>query len=304
MVFATRFNFKFKLALASCVTSLLLACGGGGSSTTTTSTLIPGTNVISPVVTTPTPVVTTPTPVVVTPTVIRPTTAQACYSLTNGNAYKIRSTSSPTSSAVSATSTLAYFYTQDLVNVTLQTTTYNLNPVQSRVETGTGTYIGALNLTAIALDRLDFFYNTVGNKFNLIATRRTPAVGATRDQIHNGNGLSPTQTVGSSITLSYTYSNVGSTTTITATSTISLLAVEDVVTAAGTIVNACKFSVVEQYPVIVTSAQNYFVSSKTQWIAPGWGTVKEITVYNYTDGRIPATVTRTSVLDTILQGKL
>jgi hypothetical protein len=45
-------------------------------------------------------------------------------------------------------------------------------------------------------------------------------------------------------------------------------------------------------------------TSSTVWYAPGWGLVKQDSVERFTDGRVPASVSKSSAVTVILSGSL
>lgn len=262
---------KFKFYLGFAIAALVSACGGGGSSTST------------------------PAPAVVA----LPTTAEQCYTMTNGNAFREQDTTSPTQSTISGSST--FYYAQQTSNTTIQAATYNSVVGQSRAVTGTYYTTSITGSTPTVLPTTEVFSTVIAatNKYHRLANRTTQVGGASTDIIYSDYLRSTLLAVGASENYTYTYTTTVNPAISTVGHSLKLLAIEDLVTAAGTFKNTCKFSLTS-----TANSASATTVSDVFWYAPGWGRVKEVFVETFTDGRLPATVTRTIEATAILNGSL
>jgi hypothetical protein len=249
--------------------ALVSACGGGGSSTSTLA------------------------PAVVT----LPTTAEQCYTMTNGNVFRGQETTNPTQATLGVS---PIYYAQYVRDTAIQAATYNSVIGQSRVATGTlTTTISGSTPTVAPINEVFSTVIAATYKYNRLATRTTPAGGTSTDTIYSNYLRSTVLAVGASENYTYTYTTTASPTINTVSHSLKLLAIEDLVTAAGTFKNTCKFSL-----TIAVPGPTSTTVSDVFWYAPGWGNVKEVVVENFTDGRLPATLTRTIEATAILKGTL
>jgi hypothetical protein len=187
-----------------------------------------------------------------------PTTAAQCYQLTNGNSFR-------NSDNLSITR-----------DITIQAATYNGVAVQSRVST-----ISNAGTLTLAPDKFETFSTiTVDGKYNRLAARYTSSTGDISEAVFSGFLRSLNLAVGQTETYTYTVSSSEGAAIGKLEHTLQLLAIEDVVTAAGTFKNACKFSLVDKAP----GDQPPVGFSDIFWYAPGWGNVKEIVEHPYTPG--------------------
>lgn len=259
-------NGKVKFYLSLALVGLISACGGGGGSGSPT-------------------------------TVAVPTTAELCYNMTNGNAFRQKQTTSPIQ-ATNLTSTINY--NQAVRDVTIQAATYNGVVGQSRVSTGTDTFTPT-SLPTVS-SKFEVFSNLIAaNKYTRVANRNTPVGGASSDTVFSNHMRSLNLAVGASEIYTFTFANAATPTAIlgTTTHTVKLLAIEDLVTPAGTFKNACKFSL-----EVASAGAPPGTSTDIFWYAPGWGNVKEVVTQTFTDGRTPATMTNTTEASLILRGAL
>jgi hypothetical protein len=227
-----------------------------------------------------------------------PTTAAQCYNLTNGNEYLYVSTSSPGQYTPAGTTTVSS-YAQGLRDVTIQAATFNGVASQSRLSNGTDTF-ALPNPVQKPLSRFEIFFVNTDTKNIRLGSRTTPVAGIPSDNMFTGFSRSLDLAIGASEIYTYTISSPGTTATSVFEHTSKLLAIEDIVTPAGTFKNACKFSLVSTQPGLAPPTGN----SDIFWYAPGWGVVKEIFTRTYTDGRNPAVRTETSEVTSILKGSL
>jgi hypothetical protein len=213
----------------------------------------------------------------VVPTTTLPTTAAQCYQLTNGNSFR-------NSDNLSITR-----------DITIQAATYNGVAVQSRVSS-----ISNAGTLTLAPDKFETFSTiTVDGKYNRLAARHTSSTGDISEAVFSGFLRSLNLAVGQTETYTYTVSSPEGASIGKLEHTLQLLAIEDVVTAAGTFKNACKFSLVDNAP----GDQPPVGFSDIFWYAPGWGNVKEIVEFPYTPGGVYVpTITAEAIL--ILKGTL
>jgi hypothetical protein len=229
-------------------------------------------------------------------------TAAQCYSLTNGNEFLTATTTTPAS--LTLTSTTTFYFEQSVDHTAIQATTFNGAPVQSVISTGTRTY-SSPNARQEVKDRSESFFTTTGDKFNLVGFRNTTAAGDISDTIVKDYSFSLNLAVGAAETLTFSAKLPSSTTTTVVSYLVKLLAIEDVVTPAGTFKNACKFSVRSVVSGgAASSAGTDTVTDSTTWLAPGWGSVKEVYPTTFRYEGIPIVTTATTVVTSILRGAL
>jgi hypothetical protein len=233
-----------------------------------------------------------------------PTTAAQCYRLTNGNEFLTATTRTPDSFALTSTRTVYFEPSVEVGHIAIQAATFNGAPAQSVISTGTRTYPSP-NARQAVNDRSETFSTITSDKFNVLGSRDTTAAGVTSDTIFNGNSLSLNLAVGATEILTVSSKLPSSTTTTVISFALKLLSIEDVTTHAGTFKNACKFSIQSVAPSDTASSANTdAVADSTFWIAPGWGSVKEINRASFTYEGFPILRTETTEATYILKGNL
>lgn len=203
-----------------------------------------------------------------------PITMANCYQLTAGNSLNLTTTPSVSSYTLGGTT---YPYPSTAFTRSYSNSSYGgQSTIQSRIWTpATG------NTT-------DTQITVTNSLYTRLAYISTPAGGAASTTTYSGNVRNLAVTPGQSQTYTFTSTNAGVTTTTVAT--LTFVGVEDVTTPTGTYRNACKQTLVQ---VTGGTPSPSFVSD-TFWYAAGYGNVKEVLVYNYTDGRTPSGLTTTT----------
>ncbi len=260
-----------RTVVTAVLSTALVACGGGGGGGSETAVAQ------------------------TTPAAGTVTTAAQCYTLTNGNALQNTVTTEPVRYQVSQADTTFKYYSQTTENIVIKSATFNNVAAQGR--TFIGTYTSAApNAVIYPTDTFTSYTNTRDDKlFNIIGSRSVSLAGTVTDTVYANNTRNPNLAVGNTDNYTYTYSVSPSTVSYTATSSVTLLAIEDLVTPAGTFKGACKFTF---------GSPTATAPSNILWYAPGWGLVKRVSVFNVLDGRIPATRTETRMTTAILNGTL
>jgi hypothetical protein len=203
------------------------------------------------------------------PAVVIPTTMVECYAHTAGTTFSSTVTPSVSSYALNG---FTQFYTSTTNTVSISDATLNGVAVKKRRVSP----IGSSNYadTYVTVDsqqykRLKFEnYNATSNLTNSVS--------------YSGNNRNLNVPSGSAQNYTFTSTSNGSAQP-SVSNTLTFVGIEDVTTPYGTFKNACKQTLAQPNG-----------GSDTFWYAPGYGNVKEIYVINYTDGRIPSSVTWTT----------
>jgi hypothetical protein len=209
-----------------------------------------------------------------TPVAPIPTTMAECYALTAGNSLQLTQTPSVNAYVLNGVTTP---YPTSNFSITNTNGTFGGAPVILRrsVNTANGNYgEQALKISATAYERVGF------NNY-------TATTGATTVTNYSNYIRTLNVSAGNVETRTFTATPVGGTASAF-TVELTFVGVEDVTTPHGTYKNACKQTFKQTNPI------NNVITSETLWYAPGYGNVKQVAAYNYTDGRVPAAVTFTT----------
>jgi hypothetical protein len=246
-----------------------------------------------------------------------------CFQVNASNSLRYVTTSSPSQAQTlltpGATSSTTYNYENTVADVAYRSDFFNGALAQSRSSTGTDTYTTSAAIAPRPFTDNEFFTNTP--TFTVLGSKSSyPSISYLSETVFSG--LSRALSFPSGQAQNYTYIAtktfvvVGSTPTLTVTTithTVTFIARDNVATPAGTFKNSCKFSldIKTASPVVAssttastTTAALSAGTSSTVWYAPGWGLVKQDSVERFTDGRQPASVSKSSAATLILSGSL
>jgi hypothetical protein len=278
-------------AVALTASALLLACGGGsGGSGGTSDPLV---NVAD------------------------------CFQVNASNSFRYTSTSSPSQAQTlltpGATSSTTYNYENTVADVAYRSDFFNGALALSRSSAGTDTYTTTSAIAPRQFTDSEFFTTTP--TFTILGSKSSyPSISYLSETVFSGFGRALSFPSGQAQNYTYiatkTFAVLGSTPSFsvsTITHTVTFLVRENLDTPAGTFKNACKFSLeiktpptpVASTPATASStAASSAGTSSTVWYAPGWGLVKQDSVERFTDGRVPASVSKSSAVTVILSGSL
>ncbi len=277
--------------LVASVSALLLACGGGGG----------GSNPVAPAL----------------------VDVADCFQVNPANAFRYNSISSPSQAqtllAPGATSSTTYNYENTVADVAYKGDFFNGALVLSRSSTGTDTYTTTAAIAPRPFTDSEFF--TATPTFTVLGGKSSyPSIFYLSETVFSGLSRALSFPAGQAQNYTYTATKTSSilggkpaSDVTTINHSVTFVARENVVTPAGTFKNSCKFSldtktsatvVTGGTTTLATTAAPSAGTSSTVWYAPGWGLVKQDSVDRYTDGRVPASVSKSSSATAVLAGSL
>ncbi len=247
-----------------------------------------------------------------------------CFQVNASNSLRYVTTSSPSQAQTlltpGATSSTTYNYENTVADVTYRSDFFNGALAQSRSSAGTDSYTTTAAIAPRPFTDNEFFTNTA--TFTVLGSKSSyPSISYLSETVFSGLSRALSFPAGQAQNYTYiatkTFAVVGSTPTLTVTTithTVTFIARDNVATPAGTFKNSCKFSldiktppttatISSATPLTTTTALSAGTSS-TVWYAPGWGLVKQDSVERFTDGRQPASVSKSSAATVILSGSL
>lgn len=242
-----------------------------------------------------------------------------CFQIKSGNAMRFASTASPSQAQTpqlpGVNSSTTFYYENSVADVSYSPQIFGGALVTSRLSAGTETFGSASGTVTRVLSDTELFSSTPS--FAIVgASESRPSINYFSATSYAGQVRPLAVPQGQAQNFNFLGTKTSSisgqtpTATVSVTSqTVTFLTREDVVTAAGTFRNSCKFNLDTRVTQSSTGGATPTASvsagvNTTQWFAPGWGLVRQDSVERFTDTRQPASLSRNGVATAILGGSL